>query len=84
MPRGYFRRVPLFRRKRSTPEALHAERAQLLAELEALDADAAWNAASDDRSELAEASRLKRQADALRRSISDLDRRIADAYRAEP
>ena len=75
--------MPLFgrggRRSRKTFAELVEERAQLVAELEAIDADAAWTAASDDRVELAESSRLRRQADALRRSIADLDRRIAEA-----
>jgi hypothetical protein len=56
------------------------QRAQLAAELEQVDADAAWASASDDQVELADAKDLRRQADALRRSIADLDRRI-DAAR---
>jgi hypothetical protein len=55
------------------------QRAQLAAELEQLDADAAWASASDDQLELADGRDLRRQADALRRSIAEIDRRIEDA-----
>ncbi len=72
--------MPLFRRRgRKTFAELVEERAQLVAELEAVDADAAWTAASDDRMELDESSSLRRQADALRKSIAELDRQIAEA-----
>jgi transcription elongation GreA/GreB family factor len=68
--------MALFRRKQPTAAELLEQRAQLVAELEAIDADAAWAAASDDRAELADAAQLRRQADALRRSIADLDARL--------
>jgi transcription elongation GreA/GreB family factor len=73
--------MPLFGRGRrgKTFAELVEERAQLVAELEAIDADVAWTAASDDRMELAESSSLRKQADALRRSIAELDRRILEA-----
>lgn len=71
--------MPLFRRRRKTFAELVEERAQLVAELQAIDEDVAWTAASDDRIELAESSSLRKQADALRRSIADLDRRILEA-----
>ncbi|HEX2289926.1 MAG TPA: hypothetical protein VHH53_06975 [Pseudonocardiaceae bacterium] len=51
----------------------------LLAEIEAVDADAAWTSVSDDPAELAESQSLRRQADALRRALADLDRQIASA-----
>lgn len=75
--------MPLFRRGRrgKTFAELVEERAQLVAELEAIDADVAWTAASDDRMELAESSSLRKQADALRRSIAELDRRIDEIAR---
>lgn len=52
---------------------------QLAAELEQVEADAAWASASDDRLEQADGHDLRRQADALRRSLADLDGRIAAA-----
>ena len=70
------------RRRRKSLTDLLDQRAQLIAELEAVDADAAWTAASDDKVELAESARLRRQADALRRSLATLDADIA-AARAE-
>jgi hypothetical protein len=72
--------MPLFRRRRDDLGSLLEQRAQLAAELEQVDADAAWAAASDDRLELNDALDLRRQADALRRSLHDLDARI-DAAR---
>lgn len=73
--------MPLFRKKRGEDLAMLMERrVQLAAELEQVEADAAWAAASDDRLELADAHDLRRQADALRRSLADLDARI-DAAR---
>jgi len=70
--------MPLFRRRRPKNLAqLVARRDQLAAELGAIDADAAWTAASDDPMELADSASLRRQADALRRSIADLDDAIA-------
>ena len=72
--------MPLFRRQgKKTFAQLVEERAQLVAELQAIDEDVAWTGASDDRMELAESSSLRRQADALRKSIADLDRRILEA-----
>ena len=69
--------MPLFHRRKPTLDSLVAQRRQLAEELEHLDADAAWTAASDDKSELAESAALRRQADAIRRSIADIDRQIA-------
>ena len=65
-----------FRRRPPNLAKLMARRAQLVAELEALDADAAWTAVSDEAEELAESRSLRRQADALRRALADLDRQI--------
>ena len=70
------------RRKPEDIASLREQRAQLVAELEAIDADAAWAAASDEQVELADSRQLRRQADALRRSLDDLDRRIAAAVTA--
>jgi hypothetical protein len=67
----------LFRRRPPSLEHLLDKRAQLLAEIEAVEADAAWTAVSDDAGELAESRSLQRQTDALRRALADLDRRIA-------
>lgn len=67
----------LFRRRPPDLASLLERRAQLAAELEAVDADAAWTALSDDRTELAESAALRRQTEALRRALDDLDRRIA-------
>jgi len=67
----------LFRRRRPDLAALLERRAQLEAELEAVDADAAWTSVSDDPGELADARSLRRQADALRRALAELDGRIA-------
>jgi hypothetical protein len=67
----------LFRRRRADLASLLEKRAQLVAELEAVDADAAWTSVSDDLAELADARSLRRQADALRRALVELDGRIA-------
>lgn len=74
----------LFGRRRRVDDLgpLLERRAQLAAELEQVDADAAWSAASDDRLEQADGADLRRQADALRRSLVDLDRRIDAAREA--
>ena len=69
----------LFRRRPPDLASLMERRAQLVAELEAVDADAAWTSVSDDQEELAEGRSLRRQADALRRALADLDRQIASA-----
>ena len=69
----------LFRRRPPDLAGLMERRAQLVAELEAVDADAAWTSVSDDAEELAEGRSLRRQTDALRRALADLDRRIATA-----
>jgi hypothetical protein len=69
----------LFRRRRPDLASLVERRAQLVAELEVVDADAAWAAVSDDAAELADARSLRRQTDALRRPLADLDRQIAAA-----
>ncbi|HEX7167926.1 MAG TPA: hypothetical protein VF230_13190 [Acidimicrobiales bacterium] len=74
--------MPLFRRRPEDISTLMVKRQQLLAEIEAVEADVAWTAASDDNMELAESRRLRRQADALRRSLADLDERIVAAGRA--
>ena len=66
----------LFRRRLPNLAMLMERRAQLMAELEAVDADAAWTAVSDEAEELAESRSLRRQADALRRALADLDRQI--------
>jgi hypothetical protein len=52
---------------------------QLVAELETVEGDAAWTAASDDAEELAESRSLRRQTEALRRALTDLDGQIAAA-----
>lgn len=65
------------RRRRPDLTSLLERRAQLVAELEVVDADAAWAAVSDDAAELADARSLRRQTDALRRALADLDRQIA-------
>lgn len=68
-----------FRRRPPTLAALMERRAQLVAELEAVDADAAWTGVSDDPQELAESKSLRRQTEALRRALADLDRQIEAA-----
>ncbi len=70
-------RMGLFRRRRSDLASLLERRAQLAAELEVVDADAAWASVSDDAAELADGRSLRRQTDALRRALADLDRQIA-------
>jgi len=67
----------LFRGRRPDLASLLDRRAQLVDEIDAVDADAAWSSVSDDAAELAEGRSLRRQADALRRALADLDRRIA-------
>ncbi len=69
----------LFRRRPPNLATLMERRAQLVAEIEAVDADAAWTSVSDDAAELAESRSLRRQTDALRRALADLDRQIAAA-----
>jgi hypothetical protein len=69
----------LFRRRPPDLATLMERRAQLVAEIEAVDADAAWTSVSDDAAELAESRSLRRQTDALRRALADLDRQIAAA-----
>jgi hypothetical protein len=69
--------VGLFRRRPPDLATLLQRRAQLMAEIEAVDEDAAWTAVSDDAGELAESQSLRRQTEALRRALADLDRRIA-------
>jgi hypothetical protein len=66
-----------FRRRRPDLPSLLERRAQLVAEIEVVDADAAWASVSDDAAELADARSLRRQTDALRRALADLDRQIA-------
>lgn len=70
----------LFRRRLPDLATLMERRAQLVAEIEAVDADAAWTSVSDDAAELAESRSLRRQTDALRRALADLDRQIAAAH----
>ena len=67
----------LFRRRQPDLASLLERRAQLVAELEAVDEDAAWTSVSDDPAELADSASLRRQTEALRRALADLDRRIA-------
>lgn len=74
----------LFRRRRPNLADLLERRAQLAAEIEAVEADAAWTAVSDDAAELAEARSLRRQTDALRRALADLDHQIASARERDP
>jgi hypothetical protein len=69
--------VRLFARRRPSLAALLERQAQLVAEIEAVDEDAAWTAVSDDPAELAESQSLRRQTEALRRALADLDRQIA-------
>ena len=69
--------MALFRRRPPDLATLLERRAQLVAEIEAVDEDAAWTAVSDDVAELAESRSLRRQTEALRRALADLDRRIA-------
>jgi hypothetical protein len=69
--------VGLFRRRGPDLASLLEKRAQLAAELEAVDADAAWTSISDDPAELADSASLRRQTEALQRALADLDRRIA-------
>jgi len=66
-----------FRRRRPDLASLLERRAQLVEEIDAVDADAAWTSVSDDAAELAEGRSLRRQAEALRRALADLDSRIA-------
>jgi hypothetical protein len=75
--------VGLFRRRPPNIATLLERRAQLVAELEAVDADATWTAVSDDAEELAESRSLRRQTEALRRALADLDRQIV-AARQQP
>lgn len=69
----------LFRRRPPDLNRLLERREQLAAELEAVDADAAWTSVSDDPEELGESRSLRRQTDALRKALADLDRQIATA-----
>jgi hypothetical protein len=69
----------LFRRRQPNLAGLLERREQLLAEIETVDADAAWASVSDDAAELADGRSLRRQTDALRRALADLDRQIAAA-----
>jgi len=69
----------LFRRRPPDLATLLERRQQLVAEIEAVDADAAWTSVSDDAAELAESRSLRRQTDALQRALADLDRQIAAA-----
>lgn len=69
----------LLRRRPPNLATLMERRAQLVAEIEAVDADAAWTSVSDDAAELSESRSLRRQTDALRRALADLDRQIAAA-----
>ena len=71
--------VGFFRRRPPDLARLLERRAQLVAEMEAVDADAAWTSVSDDAAELAEGRSLRRQTDVLRRALTDLDRQIATA-----
>ena len=72
----------LFRRRPPDLASLLERRAQLVEEMETVEADAAWAGVSDDPGELADSQSLHRQTDALRRALADLDRRIAAAREA--
>ncbi len=75
----------LFRRRRPDPASLLERRAQLAEEIEAVDADAAWTSLSDNPAEAAEGAALRRQTEALRRALADLDRQIAaEQHRLQP
>jgi len=74
--------VGFFRRRPPNLDRLLERREQLAAELETVDADAAWTAVSDDPEELADSRSLRRQTDALRQALADLDRQIAAARQA--
>jgi hypothetical protein len=74
----------LFRRRPPDLASLLERRAQLLAEIEAVDADATWASVSDDQAELADARSLRRQTDALRRALTDLDGQIDELTRRGP
>ena len=74
----------LFRRRRPDLASLLERRAQLVAELEVVDADAAWAGVSDDSAELADGRSLRRQAEALRRALADLDGQIAAESKPQP
>lgn len=69
----------LFRRRPPNLAALLERREQLLAEIETVEADATWASVSDDAEELADGRSLRRQTDALRRALADLDQQIAAA-----
>ena len=68
-----------FRRRPPDLATMMERRAQLVAEIEAVDADAAWTSVSDDAAEVAESRSLRRQTEALRRALADLDRQITAA-----
>ena len=69
----------LFRRRPPDLASLLERRTQLVAEIETVEADAAWAGVSDDPEELADSASLQRQTTALRKALADLDRRIAAA-----
>ena len=73
-----------FRRRPPDLATLMERRAQLVAEIEAVDADATWASVSDDQAELADARSLRRQTDALRRALADLDGQIEELSRRGP
>jgi hypothetical protein len=70
-------------RRRGDPTELVAQlttqREQLVAELEVVEADAAWTRASDSVAERAEGEKLVRQAAALRAELGRLDTRLLRA-----
>ncbi|HEX4018701.1 MAG TPA: hypothetical protein VHX15_18325 [Frankiaceae bacterium] len=73
-------------RRRTDPAAVTAlikqltvQREQLVAELEVVEADAAWARASDSMAEKADAETLVRQLAALRAELDRLDRRLLRA-----
>ena len=68
--------MDVFRRRPPDLATLLARRAQLVAELEAVE-DGAWTAVWDHAEELAESRSLRRQTEGLHRALADLNRRIA-------
>jgi hypothetical protein len=63
-----------FRRRRTRSlESMRAERAQLVAQLEAAREQAAWESAGDNRAEAADGKIWSRQAAALQRALDELD-----------
>lgn len=70
------RPMGLFKRRKDDEQQLLAERAAIVAQLEAAREQAAWQRASDDKAELADARSWQRQADALQHALDELDIRL--------